>query len=307
MSRWYHLGVDKVVSLWYHYIEGDGNMTKLSDKEIIRIYHDEYLKGVSAYQLEEKYNLYKSYLYRCFKRLELPLRSNAINSKKYIFDERYFEEIDSANKAYWLGFIYADGYILSKRKQSNRVLGISLNIKDKKHLEKFNDCLRSNVEIKTYVESSGFGKGSQYCRVLYASQKLTDDLMKHGVYEHKSCILSKPDIPEEYIKDFIRGYFDGDGSIWKQDKGTQFNISIVGTDELLIFIQNHLLEIGIISRHYPLNKRKENQVVSNFKFGGNNLTYNFLHYLYEDSEIYLDRKMELYLELKNKINSHPIQ
>lgn len=282
-------------------------MIKLSDKEIIKIYNDEYLKGIPAYQLEEKYNLCKSCLYKYFKKLNLPLRSNAINSKKYTFNERYFEELDSANKAYWLGFIYADGYILSKRNQSNRVLGIALNIKDKKHLKKFNDCLESNVKIKSYIESSGFGKGSQYCRILYASQKLTDDLMKHGVYEHKSCILSKPDIPEKYIKDFIRGYFDGDGSIWKQDNATQFNISIVGTDELLMFIQNHLMKNGIISRYYHLNKRKENQIVSNFKFGGNNLAYKFLQYLYENSEIYLDRKMELYLELKNKINSHPIQ
>ena len=282
-------------------------MIKLSDEEIIRIYNDEYLKGIPAYKLEEKYNLYKSYLYRCFKKLNLSLRSNAINSKKYTFNEEYFEEIDSANKAYWLGFIYADGYISSKRNQSNRVLGISLNIKDKKHLEKFNNCLESDVEIKTYIESSGFGKGNQYCRVLYTSQKLTNDLIKYGVYEKKSNILSSPNIPEKYIKDFIRGYFDGDGSIWKQDNATQFNIGIVGTDKLLIFIQNNLLENNIISRHYPLNKRRKNQVVSNFKFGGNNLVYKFLQYLYENSEMYLDRKMELYLELKEKINSHPIQ
>lgn len=282
-------------------------MIRLLDKEIIRIYNDEYLKGIPAYRLEEKYNLYKGCLYKCFKKLNLPLRSNAINSKKYTFNERYFEEIDSANKAYWLGFIYADGYISSKRNQSNRVLGIALSIKDKKHLDKFNNCLESNVKIKSYIESNGFGKGNEYCRIVYTSQKLTDDLIKHGVYEHKSCILSNPNISEKYIKDFIRGYFDGDGSIWKQDNATQFNISIVGTNELLMFIQNYLLKNGIISRYYPLNKRRKNQIVSNFKFGGNNLAYKFLQYLYENSEMYLDRKMKLYLELKEKINSHPIQ
>lgn len=279
-------------------------MSKLTDDKIKDIYYNEYLKDVAAYILEEKYELYKGYLYRHFNRLGLPLRSNSINSKKHTFNENYFEVIDSEDKAYWLGFIYADGYITSKRKQCNRTLGVSLNEKDKKHLEKLNKCLDSNVEIKTYVETSGFGKGNKYCRVLFTSQKITDDLINLGVYEKKSSILSYPDIPEEYIKDFIRGYFDGDGSIWKQDgKYEQFNINFVGTHEVLMFIQEHLLTKDIITRIYPLNKRKENQKVLNFKFGGNYLTYKFLNYLYENSNMYLDRKFELYKELQSKIKN----
>ena len=75
-------------------------MSKLTDDKIKDIYYNEYLKDVAAYILEEKYELYKGYLYRHFNRLGLPLRSNSINSKKHTFNENYFEVIDSEDKAY---------------------------------------------------------------------------------------------------------------------------------------------------------------------------------------------------------------
>ena len=281
---------------------------KMSKENITKIYNEEYIKGVSALELEKKYNLTKGYLYRWFNKLELPLRSNSINSKKYSFNEDYFDTIDSQDKAYWIGFIYADGFITSKRKQSNRSLGISLAIKDKYHLHKLNNCLKSNTPVNEYMETSGYAKGSTYCRVIYVSKKLTDDLINNGVYENKTNIITYPSlIPQEYIKDFIRGYFDGDGSIWKQNKNTQVNVGFVGTNEILEFIMKYLLDNNAILRSYPLNKRKEGQVVSNFKFGGNRNSFRFLDFIYGNATIYLDRKYELYLELKQFINSHPIQ
>lgn len=281
---------------------------KISKTDIINIYHNEYVNGVSALKLEEKYKLSKGYLYRWFKKLNLPLRHNSINSKRYKFDETYFKKIDTQDKAYWLGFIYADGFITSKKKHGNRSLGISLSIKDKEHLEKLNQCLNSNTPVNTYIEKSGFGEGNEYCRVIYVSKELTDDLISHGVYENKTDIITSPTtIPYKFIKDFIRGYFDGDGSVWKQDKYSQVSIGIVGTDDLLNFIMQYLLDNKIIFRKYPLNKRKHGQTVSNFKFGGNNNSFRFLNHIYGDSNIYLNRKYNIYLELKKHINSHPIQ
>lgn len=128
---------------------------KIPKSKFIEIYNDEYLKGVSVSKLAKKYDLTKQYIYRWFYNLNLPLRSNQINSKKYHFNENYFESIDTPNKAYWLGFIYADGYIVSKRKHGNRKLGLSLNIQDINHLEKLNKCLESDVDIKHYQEKMG--------------------------------------------------------------------------------------------------------------------------------------------------------
>jgi len=281
---------------------------KISKETIIDIYYNEYINGTSALKLEEKYELSKGYLYRWFNKLDLPLRDNSVNSKQYSFNENYFENIDTEDKAYWLGFVYADGFITSKRKHDNRSLGISLGIKDESHLQKLNYCLNSNTPVNKYIETAGFGIGNKYCRVIYVSKKLTNDLIKHGVYENKTDIITSPNtIPYKYIKDFIRGYFDGDGSIWKQDSNTQVNIGFVGTNDLLQFIMKYLLDNNAILREYPLNKRKSEQIVSNFKFGGNYNSFRFLDFIYKDSNIYLNRKYHIYLELKEHIDSHPIQ
>lgn len=55
------------------------------------------------------------------------------------------------------------------------------------------------------------------------------------------------------------------------------------------------MDNDIIKHSYKLSKRKPNQKVSSFKFGGNIQTYKFLEYIYKDSEIYLDRKYNIYI------------
>lgn len=278
----------------------------ISKDEIKRIYYEEYLFGHSAIYLSEKYGLSDHYLYRWFNKLGLPLRSNKVNSKKYNFNENYFQNIDTKDKAYWLGFIYADGYITQKRKHTSKSLGVAICVNDKNHLHKLNKCLESNVSVCEYVSQGCISKGykkSKYCRVLYSSDKLADDLIKNGVHIQKTNILQSPKIDYELTKDFIRGYLDGDGSIWKQDKSIQFNVSFVGTDEILNYIMSYLIENKVLLREYPLNKRKPNHIVSNFKFGGNLNSFRVLDFLYKDANMYLDRKYQLYLELKELINS----
>lgn len=279
---------------------------KLSKNELQSIYQNEYLTGSSVPKISKKYNISKQYFYNWFRKLNLPLRSNEINSRKYHFDENFFHDIDKPDKAYWLGFIYADGYITTKQKCGNRILGISLSIDDINHLNKLNNCLQSDVPIKTYLQKTGYAVNTTYCRLTLTSKTLTDDLMSHGVYEKKTNILKPPQIPQHLIKDFIRGYFDGDGSVWFQYKEgckPQANIAFVGTNSLLNYFQLNLIENQIIKHTYKLNKRRPNQIVSDFKFGGNVQVLKFLKYIYEDASIFLDRKHDIYLQLKEMQNN----
>lgn len=232
----------------------------ISKEKIKEIYLEEYKKqNISALKLEEKYSLPKHYLYRWFNNLSLTMRSNAVNSLKYHCNESFFENIDTEEKAYWLGFIYADGYITSKRKQCNRKLGISLSIKDINHLEKFNNSIDGDAPIHTYEQKSGYSVGNCYCRVVYQSKKLTDDLIRQGVVENKTNILSAPNLhSDDLVLAFVRGYFDGDGSVWMQGKSNiQASVSFVGTDDILIFIMDYLIKCGVLKRHYNLCKRKK--------------------------------------------------
>lgn len=273
--------------------------------KIIEIYNSEYLKGMSMVKLSKKYNVAPAYFSKWFKKLGLKPRTNKENSRRYNVNHNYFNSIDTEDKAYWLGFIYADGYIMAR--DNSRYVGIAISSTDYNHLVKFNNNINSTYPIHTYIQTSGYSNNSEYCRLIVTSDNMYNDLVKQGVVEHKTNILKPPQLDYSLIRHFIRGYFDGDGSIWsclnKNQNIPTYSISFLGTDEMLLYIMNYLLENSLINREYKLNKRKETHIVSDFKFGGNQLVYKTLSHLYENSNVYLDRKYNKYLELKQLVSS----
>lgn len=135
------------------------------------------------------------------------------NYLEYTIDENVFENIDSPDKAYWLGVMYSDGYIC-KKKYTNS-FGLTVSEKDFEWVEKFKTFLNYNGEIKVYKGTSALSKGNKYARLLIGNNKIVSDLEKLGVVEHKTKIIScLPNI--QFLDDFIRGYIDGDGSLLKR-------------------------------------------------------------------------------------------
>lgn len=137
------------------------------------------------------------------------------------YDENYFEIIDTPQKAYFLGLMYADGYVShSKRLLGNNKIyicykmSISLQEQDKSILELFKrELKRPNELIKIINKDISINRAIQYCFTV-SGQKIHDDLVKHGCVENKSLILQFPKtVPEKLMSHFIRGYFDGDGCI----------------------------------------------------------------------------------------------
>ena len=132
----------------------------------------------------------------------------------YKVDTKYFQTIDSQDKAYWLGFILADGYLYK-----DKYLRIELAEKDKEHLYKFRECLNSNIPIKKSVRKSNYIKGEVINNtpsyVFTVSRKdIVKDLIKLGITnidKTKKDIV--PAVPLEFKRDFVRGYFDGDGCV----------------------------------------------------------------------------------------------
>lgn len=284
---------------------------KISKDKILEIYNNEYLNGMSSRQLGFKYGVVESYFSRWFRKLGLKTFKNDVQSRKYSFNKNYFENIDTEDKAYWLGFMYADGYIQSRRKDGNRKFGLSISSKDIEHLEKFNQCLKSNYPIKEYkVGKSGYVEGNLYCRLLITSEKATNDLINKGCVEHKTDIIkfsTYDQVPKELIRHFIRGYFDGDGSIWSTNKENfpTYSIDFCGTDNFLTGVMNELINNNVIQHEYKFDKRKSEQIVSRFRFGGNNLAKAFCEYIYTDSTIYLQRKFNRYKELLYILDNKP--
>lgn len=250
-----------------------------------------YLEGKSSVEIAKIYGISNpSSVIGYVRRAGIKSRSNSINSRKYNVDHNFFTNIDNEEKAYWLGFMYADGFVLSDR----NAIGLTLAIADLEHLTKFNSSLKSDYKINTYTSNGGYNAQTEYCRLIIYSELLKKDLIKHGCVEQKTDILKAPNILKELAPHFIRGYFDGDGCItssYNKYGAKDWKIKICGTPELLDYITDFIHENNIanINKYYI---RKPEQIVRSIDFGGNNQVEKFVTLLYENAHIYLDRKKD---------------
>lgn len=261
--------------------------------ELYKEIKTEYLNGKSLRMLSKEYHVGRDTLSNFLKSENITIRKSNITSRKYSCDENYFECIDNEEKAYWLGFLYADGFIESKRGTYSQKFGIMLSYRDRKHLEKFNKCLNSNYVIHDY-EGSGYNKSGKFSRLLITSQKMVNDLKNLGCVEQKTSSLVFPtenQVPKKLQKDFIRGMIDGDGSVFISNTPM---FSFLGTYDIVNNVKNILkLSVKTIK-----DERCEHIYYFNASARKN---FSALKWLYEDSAIYLDRKFEMYCKIKSLI------
>lgn len=235
---------------------------------IKNIYDNEYMaQHTGVHALNKKYPFD---VYYWFRKYGFALRNNQEKNRKYTCDSDYFECINSESKAYWLGFLYADGCVKDSTK-TTKMLTISLAACDANHLEKLRQDINATQPINFYRTTGGYKVDAPYCRLSVQNDKLSRDLIRHGCVEHKTDIITPPiNMRSDLIRHFIRGYLDGDGSITicKTKDGVLYKIRFTGTDDLLNWIMDYLIEQKIIQRKYPLTKRHDGQSVSNIEFGG---------------------------------------
>lgn len=254
-------------------------------KQSIQLYNH----GYSPTYIAKKLHIGRGSVSNIMKYHHLPMRKIGAHKKIHSFNEDFFNKIDTEKKAYWLGFIYADGYI------SNHTLGIGLAIKDKNHLKKFKKDI-----LSTHPISVGNNNGYPSCLIRIYSHKIFAQLQNLGCYERKSLTLKFPSydiIPENLIHHFMRGYFDGDGSIYfNGNKHPSLTFNVVSSE---FFIRKYL---EILNEKTKLNKttitRNSKSPIFSFAYSGNfNLTkiYKFLYY---HSNIALDRKVDIFKHLE---------
>jgi hypothetical protein len=108
--------------------------------------------------------------------------------------------------AYILGFLYADGNIVETKRATHFV---ALYIADEDILIAIKNCFESNHKISKRSSTTGF-----VYRIQIGSREWFDDLGKLGLFPNKTKRMNVPELPEKYLGDFVRGYFDGDGNVW---------------------------------------------------------------------------------------------
>ena len=185
-----------------------------------KIIISKYKEGESLAKVGKEFSCSPTTIKNILKEYDIPTRNLSEARRNYLnytIKENIFENIDTPDKAYWLGVMYSDGYIC-KAKQYTNSFGLTVSEKDLEWVEKFKEFLGYSGEIKIYDNSTGFLKGEQIsksARLLIGNNKIVADLEKLGVVEHKTKIIScLPDI--NFLDDFIRGYIDGDGSLLKR-------------------------------------------------------------------------------------------
>ena len=215
----------------------------------------------------------------------------------YHCDYDYFKTIDTEDKAYWLGFIYADGNV----NKALSTLTINLQARDSQHLSKFNKSICGNFPIKIYDERHG-DKTYPMCRLLVYSTKMMKDLVEAGITPNKTKTMKMPNIPSVLMRHFIRGYFDGDGCVCEHKHKRGLSVIgcsfVCGNSVFLEDMRKILYDNDIKSYLQPVYNHPENMRLT---MAGLLQPDNFLHYIYDDATIYLDRKYkkknELYEEL----------
>ncbi len=214
-----------------------------------------------------------------------------VGNKKYQVDESFFTLINSEEKAYWLGFLYADGYVRLKCNRSGQ-LKLKLSSKDREHIILFNNCISSNYPIKDYISSVLYKGTKSYSNVSEVSiynTKIVNDLISHGCVNKKTFLIKMPNLDESLYRHFIRGYFDGDGTIYKvKSRKNSFQVSIASNFNFIVDIK---CKLGYGSIYKSGN-------IHLLTFSKIEEVKCFRNLIYEDSTIFLDRKKQSFEKIK---------
>ena len=265
-------------------------MTKIERERLMNVIIKEYFATPeterSLTQLHKKYGVKRQTIAKYLKQdgFEVVNQQNRLRCNEHVFDV-----IDTEEKAYWLGFLYADGNISS----NGHRLEVILAIKDVDHLEKFRKFL--NLETKVRIAKNS-GKGEFIARLSVRNKNIWTQLNNKGCVPKKSLILQFPNenvfANKNLIYDFIRGYCDGDGCLMlhQHEAKIKTNVSFVGTEIFLIELEKFLNIKGFIG-----SKSSKNHVNKAFelKYAGTKAR-KIARLLYENSNIYLDRKYKIY-------------
>lgn len=217
-------------------------------------------------------------------------------NKRHSCNDLFFNKIDSEKKAYWLGYLFADGYNNTDKKMvsfSQSEPQEEMVYRLKEDLEATQPISVSGPRINTIHGKEITSKPAH--KIAINSKQLSDDLAKHGCTQGKTLTIAFPNIDDQFKSHFIRGYFDGDGSVTnvKDTTGTKAQFNIIGTLDLLLGIQKELVEKAGLNAIKISPAKKDSQVYQ-LVYGGIKNVKKFYSYLYLDSETYLPKKKNIF-------------
>lgn len=201
---------------------------------------------------------------------------------KYLLNEGYFEKFDSEDKLYLIGLLFADGC------NNGNNISIGLSGDEEKYILEFISkkiYMNPRPLYKTCFKNSNYNDNH---RLYICNKKISSDLEKIGLVKNKTYSLKFPVFIDDEIKfrHFLRGYFDGDGSVIIQNNRITF--SIVGYNSFLEELKLNMekyINIKIVNKIY-----KTSSSAHEIKISSRSIVRRIYNFMYNDSELYLQRK-----------------
>lgn len=262
---------------------------KFEIDEVIELYQ----KGTQIWKIAEMFKSSEETISKVLKESDIKVE------RKTNFNTHIFDSIDTEEKAYWLGFLWADGCVITHTEgKYNYAIELGLSIKDYDHLEKFCDFIslsRDKIKIKDEKKHTFKNKvinSGKICRIQISNKHLWNVLNNYGCYPNKthneifpdSKIFSSIDL----IPHFLRGFFDGDGWIYL-DNRKYLVAGVCGQEqflnEILKCLPEHLRTISVYSQ-------SDTEVIKTIKWA-HLKAQDFINYLYNNSTIHLTRKFNI--------------
>lgn len=249
------------------------NNSLIYSEDIVKLYSE----GISINQLCTKYDSSYFTIKKILENNNIKVRSLEESKESQNVDNNFFSVIDTEEKAYILGLLYADGTISpNRKKKTDYVMSVGFKDEDRYLLDKIRIAMKSNHKIISINRESSFSnKKFGFSRISISSKQIYNDLLELGM-DTKNNI---PNISKELINHFVRGVFDGDGCISISKRGDT-DMHIMGTENFL----NQLNEY--IGFHDPVFIRGIYRVRKSGKLNA----MKFSNYIYNNSHIYLERK-----------------
>lgn len=210
--------------------------------------------------------------------------------RKYNLNEDYFKYIDTNNKAYILGFIFADGSV------NKNYLSIKLSKNDIEILEFIKKELEYDGNIRNYIIN-----GREYVDLTICSNRMINDLKKYNIIPNKTYSVDCMPELDEYQISFIRGFFDGDGSIYVYNKRgfNEYTINFSNNRNVLSDLKKFLMKMNISSGN--IRMRYNNNISCMLDIRGNINVENFYKIFYSSEDFYLKRKKYIFDKFINDL------
>jgi hypothetical protein len=207
--------------------------------DLIQMYSDE---DISREQIIARFDC--TWRIICHKAEALALRRPRPNTRHVKRD--YFKIIDTDEKAYWLGFLAADGTVVNHGRKYDVTL--DLQPRDLHWLERFRDIIAPGAKITKHGERS--------YSVSIGSKEMFQDLVALGIGPRKSNTLEWPNVPEPFVIPFLLGYFDGDGSFTQRKNRNAYQWLLLGTYPFLVVARDIIQHRARVKLHEPVQAHK---------------------------------------------------